>query len=156
MDPDEDRAALSHQLISAEQELERQILLRIGLSGLGPIRFRASSGRITTGYIAFNFVCLAVGFVLITYRGTPRDIGIAVAAGAIFAFGAFAAQWWAVVVQRELSIRDAARQESDAALWHELYLKKVGIEVQIKALGAAHQDQGSSPNLITDEPRLEG
>jgi hypothetical protein len=156
MDPDEHRAALSQQLISAEQELERQIVLRIGLSGLGPIRFRASSGWITIGYIIFNLACLAVGFVLITYPGTPRDIGIAVVAGAIFAFGAFAAQWWAVLVQRELSIRDAANRESDAALWHELYLNKVGIEVQIKALDTARQGQGSSPNLITEEPRLEG
>jgi hypothetical protein len=100
--------------------------------------------------------CLAVGFYLITYRGSPRDFGIAVAVGALFAFGAFAAQWWAVGVQREAYIHDAAYHESNAALWHELYLKRVRIEARIKALDEAHQGNGPSANLIRDEPRLEG
>ena len=85
MDLDENRAALAQQLIAVEQELERQILQRTGLWGLGRIRFRASSGLVTIGYIVFNSVWLIVGIVLITLHGTPRDIGIAVAAGAIFA-----------------------------------------------------------------------
>jgi hypothetical protein len=136
--------------------LERQILQRTGLWGLGRIRFRASSGLVTIGYIVFNSVWLIVGIVLITLHGTPRDIGIAVVAGAIFAFGAFMAQWWTVLVQREASILDAAHRESDAVVWHELYLKKVGIEVQIKALDAAHPGPGSSPDAITEESSLEG
>jgi hypothetical protein len=156
MDLDENRAALAQQLIAVEQELERQILERMGLWGLGGIRFQVSSGLVTIGYIAFNLMWLIIGIVLITLRGTPRDVGIAVGAGAIFAFGAFMAQWWSVIVQREASIRDAARQESDVAVWHELYLKKVGIEAQIKALNIAYPGQGSSPDAITEEPSLEG
>lgn len=148
MAPDEDRATLSQQLTAVDQELEREIHQRIGLWGLGPIRFRASSSWITIYYVTFNLACLTIGFYLITYRGSPRDFGIAVAVGALFAFGAFAAQWWAVGVQREAYMHDVARHEADAALWHELYLKKARIEAQIKALDAAHQGQGSSPNLI--------
>jgi hypothetical protein len=146
-DPNEARVVLSQQLKLVEQEKQRQIRRRTAEGwGLGPIRFAAPSGLITIGYIAFHVTCLAVGIVLIIHGGTPKDIGIAVVVGAIFAFGSFMAQWWAVVVQRELSVRDAANQESDAALWHELALQRADISRQLAALEVSQLGQKSSAN----------
>ena len=149
-DQNEDLAILSQQLRLVEQEVRREIRRRTSEGwGLGPVRFEASSGLITVGYIAFHIACFTAGIVLIALGGTPRDIGIAVVVGAIFAFGSFMAQWWAVAVQRELSIMDAADQESDAALWHDLALKRARISRQIEELNAAQLDRRSS-----DDPTL--
>jgi hypothetical protein len=53
-----------------------------------------------------------------------------------------------------MAIGDAVQQESSAALWHELYLKKARLETQINALDAAHPGQESSANQITEKPPL--
>ena len=144
-DPIEARAALAGQLKSVDYEMQKEIRRRSSQGwGLGPIRFEASSGIITIGYIAFHAACFVIGIVLITLGGIPRDVGIAVVVGALFAFGSFMAQWWAVVVQREISVRDAADQESDAALWRELTLRRARISRQIEAFNATQ--------LMGDEP----
>ena len=53
------------------------------------------------GYFAFNLTGIIVGIVLILHRGVPRDLGVAIVVGSIFAFGSFIAQWWSIQVQRE-------------------------------------------------------
>jgi hypothetical protein len=143
-DLNEERTALLRQLSSVEQESQREIEERIGLWGFAFIRARVQSGPIAISYIAFNVVGIGVGIYLIVLGATPRVIGIALTVGSILAFGAFVAQWWTVAVQREVSIMDASRQESDAALWHELYLKKTHIQEQLKALDAETKDHPST------------
>ena len=135
--PNEERTALLQQLSSVEQVRQREVEERIGLWGFSFIRARVRSGLIAISYIVFNLVGIGVGIYLIVLGTTPRVIGIALTVGSVLAFGAFVAQWWTVAIQREVSIMDASRQESDAALWHELYLKKAHIQDQLKALDAA-------------------
>ena len=50
---------------------------------------------------AFNVACFIVGIILIPIGGSLDTIGISLTVGALFAFGAFAAQFWTVLAQSE-------------------------------------------------------
>ena len=146
-DPIVKRQLLQEQLSSIEQEIQNKVYERAAMEwGLGPIR-RASttSGLIVTLFLGFHLACLASGIAMITIGGLFQTIGIAVTVGAIFGFGSFMAQWWAVVVQRELSVKDAAFKESDAVVWHELTVKRNDILKQLAILDDSSRDEGRRP-----------
>ena len=69
---------------------------------LGPLQLRGrfSSGSIANIYLAFCAVTLLGGGVLAVLDPT-RELGVALVVGAIFAGGAFVAQWWTLQVDNE-------------------------------------------------------
>lgn len=70
---------------------------------LGPVHVRASigSGFITRFYVFFNICCLTAGVVLTLLGGVATSLGVALVVGALFSFGAFLTQFWAVAAERE-------------------------------------------------------
>jgi hypothetical protein len=137
--PDERRAFLQRQLEALDEQVWAEIRQRaaVGRWGLGRFRFRIGSARISTLFAAFHLACFVVGVTLITVGGTAKTIGIAVVVGALFAFGSFIAQLWAVSVQHELSVTNAAYKESREAMWHELAVKREAVVKRIKALDSS-------------------
>ena len=110
-DADDRIRQLHQELDAADTKIASQIgqlTSRWQLRG-GPVRISAvvSSGRITWVIIVFNTVCLVLGAVLIISGGATRiALGIAIVVGAVFSFGAFLTQFWAVAVTRELETGD--------------------------------------------------
>ena len=81
---------------------------------------RLSSMRLAQLLVLLYLVITATGVVLITMGGAPRDIGIALVVGAVFASGAFLAQVWTLQVERERWVTEERLRADIAALWKRL------------------------------------
>ena len=111
MTPDPDPTAESSESILAElDEFHRS------LSGwhfaAGPVYLRGafSSMRLARYFVAFHVLVGVVGGALIFSDGPARELGMALVVGALFAFGAFVSQLWAVQVQHERGDANRARR----------------------------------------------
>lgn len=89
---------------------------------LGPISMTSNfrSTAITKVYMMFIVLCAMVGGVL-TFVESTKELGIALLAGAILAFGSFASQFWAIAVQRDRAFQDTlltrVKHRELEALW---------------------------------------
>jgi hypothetical protein len=107
---DEEKVRLHQELQETEDSFWRE--MSHAASGwqliAGPVRIRAvvRSETITLVYVAFNAACFIAGTIFIFAGGVLANLGIAIVVGAIFAFGSFVAQFWAVAVQNEREVRD--------------------------------------------------
>lgn len=112
--------------------------------GLGPIRIRypASPMFIVQVFVLFHILCFAVGAALIFTTGPTRELGIAMVVGAIFAFGAFVAQFWAVSYERANAIYKEAVGDLETRKLKRLAAKRAEIASQIEHL---ERPDGSNP-----------
>jgi hypothetical protein len=75
----------------------------------GPVHIKAvvRSGTVTWIYVFFNAICFVSGVIFIGIGGvTLTALGTSIIVGALFAFGSFVSQFWAVVAQRERQMSD--------------------------------------------------
>jgi len=70
----------------------------IGRFGFGKV---FPSGKITAVIVALTGGCFIAGIILCLPGSAAHSIGVPLLVGAIFSFGAFLAQYWAVAVQFE-------------------------------------------------------
>jgi hypothetical protein len=82
--------------------------------GLGPfyISTRVGSMNVAQAYVVFNLICFATGLALAFFNGNLATIGVALIVGSLFAFGAFIAQFWATLIQVELSRRTNSKNSN--------------------------------------------
>lgn len=109
---------MTHEELVAERDrLDEQLTsFWRHLSGwklhLGPLVVRAAPGaqRLALGFFAFH-VTLALGgaLMIVLVQGVWADLGIAMVVGALFAFGSFLAQMWAMQQDRYRSFTDTDR-----------------------------------------------
>ena len=55
-------------------------------------------------YVAFNVVCFVLGIAFVFLGGVLTSLGVAMIVGALFSFGAFWAQIWAISMQKDNNI----------------------------------------------------
>lgn len=112
--------------------------------GIGPFRLRrvVSSQGITRVYVMFNVLCFAVGVGLIAVGGIPGNVGIALVVGALFAFGSFVSQVWAVAAQHEREVQN--RVLGDYELAELKRLAKEMADLQTALDGLQVQDSGEN------------
>jgi hypothetical protein len=69
--------------------------------------------KIAVAYVLLSGGAMAIGIVLSLLGRSLESLGVALVVGAIFSFGAFVAQFWAVASQREFETRSAVFGEID-------------------------------------------
>lgn len=117
----------------------------------GPVRVPTvfTRQRVALVYALFNAICFAAGVVFSFAGGTLASLGVALVVGALFSFGAFVAQMWAVVYQREReTLRQVYGDEMTADL-KRLIDKRAKLVDRIEGLRHPHQnntESGSSPS----------
>ena len=73
---------------------------------------RFGSMRLAQVFLGFHLLIVLSGGALIFVGGAAQSLGIAMVVGAIFGFGAFIAQVWALQVERERwLVEDQVREE---------------------------------------------
>lgn len=108
-----DRSAERRQLLEEIRVIDAKINTELErISGvwnfsLGPFKMtrKASAMFITQIYTVFNMACLIAGIALAFIGSTFTAIGVALIVGAVFSFGTFATQLWAVQAQDEINIQ---------------------------------------------------
>jgi hypothetical protein len=124
---------LRAELQVVEKEFDARWRTQMGRWGfhLGPFKMAhyVSAMFIVQVYVVFNVACFFSGVGLAFIGGVFTTIGIAVMVGALFSFGAFVAQFWAVRVQQNIDLnRKIYQDEADfvelkelAKKWNELH-----------------------------------
>jgi fatty acid desaturase len=102
----------------------------------GPIKVqrRVESGFITRVYVAFNAVCFTAGVVLVFFGDIAASVGVALIVGALFSFGAFVSQFWAVVAQQEHELIKELEGDDRLARLRELRKKQVELSGRLNGL----------------------
>jgi hypothetical protein len=146
---------LHEQLQAADEALKAALLRTAGewKIVIGPVRLQAVVGTnsILLVYALFNTVCLTAGVVFSFARGTLASLGLALVVGALFSFGAFVAQFWAVTHQRESETVDRAYGGDDEITVNlkRLVKKRAELVDRIERLRHLHQsstESNSSPS----------
>lgn len=121
-----------NQLRKELQDAEDEFWREFGKSAqrwqitLGPVHISASigSGFITRTYVLFNACCLIAGAILALLGGIATSLGVALVVGALFSFGAFLTQFWAVAAEREHSTLALIDRDEVAARLKQLADKR--------------------------------
>ncbi len=98
------------------------------------IRHQISSGLITQAYVAFNAACFIAGVALAFTGGVFTAIGVAMIVGALFSFGTFATQFWAVQAQDEINMQRKLSGDAYQAKLKALAAKRVELFQRIENL----------------------
>ena len=108
---------------------------------LGPIKMASKfkSTAITKAYTAFTSLCAAIGGAL-TFVEPAKELGVALLAGAILAFGSFASQFWAVAVQRDRAFYDALINRAKHRELERLWKRRDHLEDRLEVIS-----KGDSP-----------
>lgn len=82
---------------------------------LGPFRIRKRIGSqyITRVFVLFNSACFATGLILAPMSGALDTIGVSLIVGALFSFGSFIAQFWAIQAQHEFDMTMSLTGEAE-------------------------------------------
>lgn len=111
---------------------------------LGPLRIRAKlgSGVIAQIYIAFTVLCAVSGAILVFVKPT-KELGIALLAGAILAFGSFVTQFWASAMEHERSVAAAIDDQDEFRRLRQLARRWDKLEARIDATETSPEDVAS-------------
>ncbi|RZT15200.1 hypothetical protein EV649_5986 [Kribbella sp. VKM Ac-2569] len=97
---------------------------------VGPLRLAGYVGSQHLGWLfaGFHLVVASTGILFFFLPGNLPNLGAALVVGALFGFGAFLAQMWAIQVERE-----AGRQEDEyRKLLRDLDLRQQSVERKIR------------------------
>jgi len=100
---------LRSQLAATEEELDTRVAQEAsgwGLPLAGIQQHVVGTGRIAAVYVLLNAGALGLGIAFTVLSRSLESLGVALVVGAVFGFGAFIAQFWAVAAQREFAVRD--------------------------------------------------
>lgn len=128
----DDANAERHQLREELEAVEREFWTewgrtrpRLGFS-LGPLRIWHQIGSmfIARVYFLFNTACFIAGVALAFLGGVFASIGVALIVGALFSFGAFVSQVWAVVAQHDRELLDQLAPDPQLEKLRDLGVKR--------------------------------
>jgi hypothetical protein len=113
---------------------------------LGPFKVGARKVQpmfIAQVFVVFNILCFAAGVGLAFVGGVFTAIGASIIVGALFSFGSFTTQFWAVAVQDNRDLARRAAGEDDLARMRKLTRRGDKLFRQINDLNQL--DSGENP-----------
>jgi hypothetical protein len=126
--------------------------LRVGRRRFAYYR-RVTAAIIFLSYVTFNIAGIIAGIVLISNKGAPRELGIAIVVGSIFAFGSFIAQWWSIEVQQEIDF--VGRVYGSVAYQQHLGEMRNEITKILEDLNNSDKSASSGLSELTAHPGIE-
>jgi hypothetical protein len=116
----------------------------------GPVRLQREIASTFLGqvYVIFNGACFVAGIVLCFLSGVPAEIGVALIVGALFSFGAFVSQFWAVVTQRRWEILDQVAPNPQRAKLRLLGERRAALLMRLDNFERSNADKSSGQQQV--------
>jgi hypothetical protein len=135
-DVDVERRRLYRELQKAEVDLVRRMYawhFSVGPFHIDRVVTPQHTARI---YVAFNIACFVAGLVLAPMGGALDTIGVSLIVGALFSFGTFVSQFWAIQTQLEVDVaKDVLGKEVE---FDELVEKRADLRRRLKEFNQEH------------------
>jgi hypothetical protein len=122
---------LREELQTVDEEIQKRWDFQVNRwdFSLGPFRVvrRVTPMFIVQAFVIFNVLCFAAGVGLAFIGGVFTAIGASIIVGALFSFGSFTTQFWAVAVQGNIDLRktigedDLVKMRELTRRWDELF-----------------------------------
>ena len=129
---------LLEELKSVDEEIQKHWDAQTGRwnFSLGPFKVerKVTPMFIVQIFVVFNILCFAAGVGLAFVGGVFTAIGASIIVGALFSFGSFTTQFWAVAVQDNIDLIKGIRGERDLMKMKELTRRWDDLSRQINAL----------------------
>lgn len=131
-DVNAERKQLYRELQAAEVNLVRRMYawhFSVGPFHINRVVTPQYTARI---YVGFNIACFVTGLILVPLGGALNTIGVSLIVGALFSFGTFVSQFWAIQTQLEVDVaRDVLGKEGE---FDELVEKRADLRRRLKEL----------------------
>jgi hypothetical protein len=125
---------------------------------IGPLRIRRifHFDLITLTFISFNVACFAGGILIIFLDRNSDSLGVSLFVGALFSFGAFVSQFWAVAVQQERDVYNRVFGQTETAELKHLSKQLAELSKRSQVLTAKARSLGLTARRRRSPARIPG